>query len=35
MKRGVWEAGGFPLEFPVTSLGETQLRPTLKGMNEG
>ena len=28
VKRGVWEAGGFPLEFPVTSLGETQLRPT-------
>jgi dihydroxy-acid dehydratase len=28
VKRGVWEAGGFPLEFPVTSLGETQIRPT-------
>jgi L-arabonate dehydrase len=28
VKRGVWEAGGFPLEFPVMSLGETQLRPT-------
>lgn len=28
VKRGVWEAGGFPLEFPVTSLGETQMRPT-------
>ena len=28
VKRGVWEAGGVPLEFPVTSLGETQLRPT-------
>jgi dihydroxy-acid dehydratase len=28
VKRGVWEAGGFPLEFPVTSLGETNLRPT-------
>src|ERR1022692_3403156 len=26
VKRGVWEAGGFPLEFPVMSLGETQLR---------
>jgi len=24
----VYEAGGFPLEFPVMSLGETQLRPT-------
>src|SRR5262245_1027109 len=28
VKRGVWEAGGFPLEFPVMSLGETMLRPT-------
>jgi L-arabonate dehydrase len=28
VKRGVWEAGGFPLEFPVMSLGETVLRPT-------
>jgi L-arabonate dehydrase len=28
VKRGVWEAGGFPLEFPVMSLGEPQLRPT-------
>src|SRR3954466_2615859 len=28
VKRGVWEAGGFPLEFPVLSLGETLLRPT-------
>jgi L-arabonate dehydrase len=28
VKRGVWEMGGFPLEFPVTSLGETNLRPT-------
>lgn len=28
VKRGVWEAGGLPLEFPVTSLGETQMRPT-------
>ena len=28
VKRGVWEAGGFPLEFPVTSLGETLMRPT-------
>ncbi len=24
VKRGVYEAGGFPLEFPVISLGETQ-----------
>ena len=28
VKRGVWESGGLPLEFPVTSLGETQMRPT-------
>ena len=28
VKRGVWEKGGLPLEFPVTSLGETQMRPT-------
>jgi len=28
VKRGVWEAGGFPVEFPVTSLGETQMKPT-------
>ena len=28
VKRGVWEAGGVPLEFPVTSLGETQIQPT-------
>ena len=28
VKRGVWEAGGFPLEFPVMSLGETQMKPT-------
>src|ERR1700722_4756738 len=28
VKRGVWEGGGFPLEFPVMSLGESQLRPT-------
>lgn len=28
VKRGVWEMGGLPLEFPVTSLGETQMRPT-------
>jgi dihydroxy-acid dehydratase len=28
VKRGVWEAGGFPLEFPVFSNSESQLRPT-------
>jgi dihydroxy-acid dehydratase len=26
--RGVWEAGGVPLNLPVVSLGETQVRPT-------
>ncbi len=25
---GVWEAGGVPLEMPVMSIGETQVRPT-------
>jgi len=28
VKRGVYETGGFPLEFPVMSLGETLMRPT-------
>jgi L-arabonate dehydrase len=28
VKRGVYEAGGFPLEFPIMSLGETLLKPT-------
>jgi len=28
VKRGVYEAGGFPLEFPVMSLGESSMRPT-------
>jgi L-arabonate dehydrase len=28
VKRGIWESGGVPLEFPVMSLGETSLRPT-------
>ena len=28
VKRGVYEAGGMPLEFPVMSLGESNLRPT-------
>nr|WP_293844396.1 IlvD/Edd family dehydratase [uncultured Arsenicibacter sp.] len=28
VKRGIWEAGGFPLEFPVMSLGECQIKPT-------
>jgi len=28
VKIGVYEAGGFPMEFPVMSLGETLMRPT-------
>ncbi|WP_236980946.1 IlvD/Edd family dehydratase [Membranihabitans maritimus] len=28
VKKGVWESGGFPLEFPVMSLGETIVKPT-------
>ncbi len=28
VKRGVYEAGGFPLEFPVMSLGEALMKPT-------
>src|SRR5205809_222654 len=28
VKRGIWEVGGVPLEMPVPSLGETQMRPT-------
>jgi dihydroxy-acid dehydratase len=28
VKQGVLEAGGVPLEFPVTSMGETLMRPT-------
>ncbi|RKN10643.1 dihydroxy-acid dehydratase [Streptomyces radicis] len=28
VKRGVWQAGGFPLEFPVMATGETLIRPT-------
>jgi dihydroxy-acid dehydratase len=28
VKRGIWEMGGLPLEFPVMSTGETNLRPT-------
>jgi L-arabonate dehydrase len=28
VKKGVYDAGGFPLEFPVMSLGEVLLRPT-------
>jgi len=28
VKRGVWQAGGFPMEMPVLSLGETFMKPT-------
>ena len=28
VKRGVWSAGGFPLEFPTISLGEILMKPT-------
>jgi dihydroxy-acid dehydratase len=28
VKRGVWQAGGFPLEMPVLSLGETYMKPS-------
>jgi len=28
VKRGIWEAGGVPIEFPAMSLPETQMRPT-------
>jgi dihydroxy-acid dehydratase len=28
VRRGIYEAGGFPLEFPVMSLGENLMRPT-------
>jgi len=34
VKRGVWAAGGFPLEFPVISLGEPFMkRTTLQTQN--
>jgi dihydroxy-acid dehydratase len=28
VKRGIWEAGGLPLEFPTMSLGESLMKPT-------
>jgi dihydroxy-acid dehydratase len=28
VKRGIWEAGALPLEFPVMSTGESNMRPT-------
>ena len=30
VKRGIWEAGGFPLVFPTMSLGETLMRPSTR-----
>ncbi|MDP9175197.1 MAG: L-arabinonate dehydratase [Planctomycetota bacterium] len=28
IKRGIWQAGGFPVEIPVTSVSETFMKPT-------
>src|SRR2546423_3830882 len=28
IKRGIWQAGGFPVEIPVTGLSETFMKPT-------
>jgi len=28
VKRGVWEAGGFPMEIPLLTLGETYMKPS-------
>ncbi len=28
VKRGVWQAGGFPVEIPVMSLSESFMKPT-------
>jgi dihydroxy-acid dehydratase len=28
VKRGVWQAGGFPMEIPLLTLGETLMKPT-------
>ena len=30
VKRGVWESGGLPLEFPTISPGEQMIRPTAR-----
>src|SRR5256885_11164965 len=30
VKRGVWSAGGFPLEFPPTPSGEIPINPTTR-----
>ena len=28
VKRGIWQAGGFPMEIPLLTLGETFMKPT-------
>ena len=28
VKRGIWQAGGFPMEIPVLTLGETYMKPS-------
>ena len=28
IKRGIWQAGGFPMEIPVMTLGETFMKPS-------
>ena len=28
IKRGIWQAGGFPMEIPVLTLGETLMKPS-------
>ncbi|HWJ55448.1 MAG TPA: dihydroxy-acid dehydratase, partial [Vicinamibacterales bacterium] len=28
VKRGIWQAGGFPMEIPVLTLGETFMKPS-------
>jgi dihydroxy-acid dehydratase len=28
VKRGVWQAGGFPMEIPLLTLGETYMKPS-------
>ena len=34
VKRGVWQAGGFPLEMPAMSLGETFQKPTHDALSQ-
>jgi dihydroxy-acid dehydratase len=28
VKRGIWQAGGFPMEIPLLTLGETFMKPS-------